>query len=190
MKLRRPPDHAVGLPVPDALHHLLLQHLLPGGRLARTGVHYGVAQLPLLIRPGDLHPHVRRRDGQPTASGWIPNQMWRLWYWMILTDTLGKCFGSPLLVEAFHFKIWPSPALPHVAVFAPVFRHLHPVNSFRAFALRSWWWLEGAWQLWAKAWGIESYQLDSLMQVSMLKALLQVPSFLQWMVTSLSPVLG
>ena len=28
------------------------------------------------------------------------------------------------------------------------------------------------------------------MQVSMLKALLQVPSFLQWIVTSLSPVLG
>ena len=69
----------------------------------------------------------------------------------ILTDTLGQCFGSPLLVEAFHFQIRPSPTLPHVAVFAPVLCHLHPVNSFRAFALRSWRWLDGTGQLWAKA---------------------------------------
>ena len=43
VKLRRPPYHAVGLPVPDALHHLLLQHLLPGGGLPWAGVHYRVA---------------------------------------------------------------------------------------------------------------------------------------------------
>ena len=68
VKLGRPPDHAVGLPVPDAHHHLLHQLLLPGGGLAWTGVPYGVTKLPFLVLPGDLHPHIRCWNSQPTAS--------------------------------------------------------------------------------------------------------------------------
>ena len=68
VKLGRPPDHAVGLPVPDAHHHLLHQPLFPGGRLAWAGVPYGVAKLPFLVPPGDFHAHIRCWDSQPTAS--------------------------------------------------------------------------------------------------------------------------
>ena len=68
VKLRRPPDHAVGLPVPDALDQLVLQVLLPGKGLAWTGVRDCVTKLPLLVRPGHIHSHQRGRDSQTTAS--------------------------------------------------------------------------------------------------------------------------
>ena len=68
VKLRRPPDHAVGLPVPDALDQLVLQVLLPGKGLAWTGVRDCVTKLPLLVRPGHIHSHQRGRDSQTAAS--------------------------------------------------------------------------------------------------------------------------
>ena len=72
----RPPDHAVSLPVPHALDHLVHQHLLPGGGLTWAGVCYRVSQLPLLVRPSNFHSHVGGGDCQSAASCWIQNYVW------------------------------------------------------------------------------------------------------------------
>ena len=134
VKLRRPPDHAVRLPVPHALHHLVHQHLPPGGHLVWTGVHYGVTQLPLLVRPGNVHPHVGCWNRQPTASGWIPIQIREVFK----LDTYGhtgvgfwetiSCWGIPFQDRA----IYHSPTCSHFCTYTwspphrTLFQSLHP----------------------------------------------------------------
>ena len=56
VEVLRPPHHGVGLPVPDAGHHLLLEAVHPGQLVVGTVEDDLVPQLPLLKRPVDVHP--------------------------------------------------------------------------------------------------------------------------------------
>ena len=65
-----PPHHGVRLPVPDTADHLLLQLLHPGELVVGAVEHDLVAQLPLLVRPVDVHPLPRGRYLQTALSLW------------------------------------------------------------------------------------------------------------------------
>ena len=66
VEVLRPPEHGVGLPVPDAGHHLLLQTGGPGQLVVGAVVHDLVPQVPLLERPVNVHPLPSSRAVQPT----------------------------------------------------------------------------------------------------------------------------
>ena len=61
-----PPEHGVGLPVPDTAHHLLLQAGGPGQLVVGAVEDDLVPQLPLLERPVNVHPFPGGGTLQPT----------------------------------------------------------------------------------------------------------------------------